>query len=307
MDPEESSSLPDISHEVKASVLSPIEKVGMSAIEMPLRIQVGLKEMTVPAQISAFVDLKDVEAKGIHMSRLYLSLQDSLEKNVLSLEVLKNLLNDFISSQKGLSQSSFFRTSFELPLKRKALLSEKMGWRQYPVFVEAQMVGGEVTYILGLQVAYSSTCPCSAALARQLIVKKFKEKFQGKGSVSASEVETWLQEEGLAATPHAQRSYADIKIQVKKEMNFIKWIDVVEQALHTPVQAAVKRIDEQEFARLNANHLMFCEDAARFIKEALDQHDEVVDYFIKVEHQESLHPHNAVSVLVKGVPNGFHV
>ena len=40
-------------------------------------------------------------------------------------------------------------------------------------------------------------------------------------------------------------------------------VDLVENSLKTPVQAAVKREDEQEFARLNGQNLMFCEDAAR--------------------------------------------
>ena len=37
----------------------------------------------------------------------------------------------------------------------------------------------------------------------------------------------------------------------------------MEAALGTPVQTAVKREDEQAFARLNGRNLMFCEDAPR--------------------------------------------
>ena len=46
-------------------------------------------------------------------------------------------------------------------------------------------------------------------------------------------------------------------------------IDRVEQALGTPVQTVVKREDEQAFARLNGENLMFCEDAARRMAAAL--------------------------------------
>ena len=49
------------------------------------------------------------------------------------------------------------------------------------------------------------------------------------------------------------------------------WIDRIESSLKTPVQAAVKREDEQEFARLNGQNLMFCEDAARRLQHELDK------------------------------------
>ena len=38
-------------------------------------------------------------------------------------------------------------------------------------------------------------------------------------------------------------------------------VDAVEETLATLVRTAVKHEDEQEFARLNAANLMFCEDA----------------------------------------------
>ncbi|WP_197469074.1 GTP cyclohydrolase, FolE2/MptA family, partial [Oleiphilus sp. HI0125] len=42
--------------------------------------------------------------------------------------------------------------------------------------------------------------------------------------------------------------------------------------------------------------LMFCEDAARRLKDSLEHMNGVVDYWFKVEHQESLHAHNAVAI-----------
>ena len=47
---------------------------------------------------------------------------------------------------------------------------------------------------------------------------------------------------------------------------------------------------------MNAENLMFCEDAARRIKLAIGQMSFVKDYWFKVEHQESLHAHNAVVI-----------
>ncbi|HVK52664.1 MAG TPA: GTP cyclohydrolase, FolE2/MptA family, partial [Pseudoxanthomonas sp.] len=72
-------------------------------------------------------------------------------------------------------------------------------------------------------------------------------------------------------------------------------IDGIEAALGTPVQTAVKRVDEQAFARLNAENLMFCEDAARRVAGALSQDPRVARFDATVAHFESLHPHDAVA------------
>jgi len=72
-------------------------------------------------------------------------------------------------------------------------------------------------------------------------------------------------------------------------------IDRAEAALGTPVQTAVKREDEQAFARLNAENLMFCEDAARRVAAALAVDARVQRFDVRVSHFESLHPHDAVA------------
>jgi GTP cyclohydrolase I len=82
-------------------------------------------------------------------------------------------------------------------------------------------------------------------------------------------------------------------------------VDHIEDALQTAVQAAVKREDEQEFARLNGANLMFCEDAARRLQSALDAQSVYRDFWLRVDHMESLHPHDAVSIVCKGVSGGY--
>lgn len=71
------------------------------------------------------------------------------------------------------------------------------------------------------------------------------------------------------------------------------------------MQAAVKREDEQEFARLNGENLMFCEDAARRLQSALDVETAYQDFWLRVDHMESLHPHDAVSIVTKGIADGY--
>ena len=71
------------------------------------------------------------------------------------------------------------------------------------------------------------------------------------------------------------------------------------------MQTAVKREDEQEFARLNGANQMFCEDAARRLKGALNKTSRYTDFWIRVEHLESLHAHDAVAMVTKGIPGGY--
>ena len=114
----------------------------------------------------------------------------------------------------------------------------------------------------------------------------------------------WLaSERGLAATPHAQRSRADVPVRLRPafdELPLASLVDAVEAALGTPVQTAVKREDEQAFAALNAANLMFCEDAARRVAAALAADDRIEGFDVAVAHFESLHAHDAVARVSSG-------
>lgn len=301
-------SMPDIAHSADALETGRLDWVGMGNIELPILFETkGLAPCTVSAKVDAFVSLDDEHAKGIHMSRLYLALDELSSDATLTPSSISKLLDAFIVSHEGLSHSAKVEFSFELLLRRKSLLSGKQGWKGYPVKIQAQTLNGKRTIELNVDVTYSSTCPCSAALARQLIQQAFDAKFNGQ-PLQHNDVLAWLgTTDGIVATPHSQRSIANIKVQLcDKSQNFdvIALIDAVEDTLKTPVQAAVKREDEQEFARLNGQNLMFCEDAARKLKALLTLLD-YQDFAIRINHYESLHAHDAVAIAVKGVPGGY--
>jgi len=169
--------------------------------------------------------------------------------------------------------------------------------------------GNEFSLEMGLEVLYSSTCPCSAALARQLIQEQVEQDFAGQKEIDVDAVRRWLgSEEGVKATPHAQRSAAELRVRLTPSFQMfpiVELIDEIESALKTPVQAAVKREDEKAFAELNGSNLMFCEDAGRRIQTALNADDRILDFWVRCTHYESLHPHNAVAVVTKGVEGGY--
>jgi GTP cyclohydrolase I len=233
------------------------------------------------------------------MSRLYLQLQESLANEALSAPALRKLLDACIASQRGLSTRARLRLRYDHLLLRPALASANAGWKNYPVALEAELRDGHLQLALAFSVQYSSTCPASAALSRQVNAQRFAEDFAGLRPLSNDAVRDWLaSERGLAATPHAQRSRAEIRVELKPafdELPLKPLVDAVEAALGTPVQTAVKRADEQAFAELNAANLMFCEDAARRVAAALAADARILAWQVRVAHFESLHPHDAVA------------
>ena len=302
-----STKMPDIANQAQAQTEGVLDWVGMSNIEMPIMVDMQGSSRPVSALVEAFVNLNQPKAKGIHMSRLYLMLDELSVESSLNKVNLEQLLNNFITSHEDLSDSAHVKFEFDYHMRRKSLISGKLGWKSYPVTITGNLTRGEMDIELTVKVPYSSTCPCSAALSRQLIQNAFNEKFEGQ--VSAEDVHQWLgTTEGIVATPHSQRSIAEVKVKLSADVSefpIVDLVDSIENALQTPVQAAVKREDEQEFARLNGQNLMFCEDAGRRIKHTLNLVPGYRDFWLRVNHYESLHAHDAVSVASKGIEGGY--
>jgi len=131
---------------------------------------------------------------------------------------------------------------------------------------------------------YSSACPCSAELAEHARHRR-----------------------GVYAIPHSQRSKARITLEEAPGRKI--WIEDVQAhclaALKTETQVMVKREDEQAFAELNGANIKFVEDAARLLYREFDRDPRVCDFQIACSHLESLHSHDAVSVICKGVKGGL--
>jgi GTP cyclohydrolase I len=77
-------------------------------------------------------------------------------------------------------------------------------------------------------------------------------------------------------------------------------IEMARAGVATETQVMVKREDEQAFAELNAANPIFVEDAARLFCEQLEADARVGDFRVIASHQESLHSHDAVSVVTQG-------
>lgn len=269
------------------SLFASLESVGMSNIQLSLQHQSGL---LIPARADLFVNLR-MGRRGIHMSRIYeLMLSEMNQKSISEIhfgEILKKMVN----SQDGDSNEAKVQLCWDEICEPKSLKSNRIGTRVYPVQLEAKCINGIGSFLnLHFEVLYSSTCPQSLALSQELT--------QNLKSESATYV----------ATPHAQRSRMKVTLQFNLELKTLplsqfsvaQGIELVETALKTPVQTVVKKADEMEFARLNAENPMFCEDAVRLVARELQKQQSRISFSslkITARHEESLHAHDAVATL----------
>ncbi|MDN0087348.1 GTP cyclohydrolase FolE2 [Yersinia nurmii] len=269
--------------------------VGMEGIALPLDIA----GKPLSAKVNAGIRVKaKSQSKGIHMSRLYLAL-DELTQGELTPQRIHTTLAAFLASQPDLAASASLHIASEIFISRPAMLSPQRGWKAYPLTIDAQLEQ-QLQLRLSLSVPYSSTCPSSAALSLQSAWQQFQLDFDQQENLTQQQVLDWLGTQGMPATPHSQRSWAIVTVSLKPtEMNFpvLELINQIENALGTPVQTVVKRQDEQAFALANGQNLMFCEDAARRLYVMLSKQCRYTAFSVRVEHQESLHAHNAVAVI----------
>lgn len=273
--------------------LGTLNWVGMEGIALPLKVA----GQAIAGRASAGVSLDDPTARGIHMSRLYLALAE-LEGQELSLSRLAAVLDAFLASHRGLAHQAFLDLEGEALLRRPALISPLSGWKTYPFTLRCRRDALGLHAILEVSVGYSSTCPCSSALARQLIQQAFAEDFT-EMPVTREAVHAWLgSDQGVLATPHSQRSQAHLALRLATggdALPLLALVDRVERTLGTALQTAVKRVDEQAFALANGQNLMFCEDAARRLHHSLREQPGIEGFSLRVVHAESLHAHDAVA------------
>ncbi len=194
--------MPDVATQTAPRFGAALEWVGMDGIDAPVRFDAGDGVPQVAAaKIGAFVNLVRPDVRGIHMSRLYLTIDEHLGSRTLDAEMLDAMLQAFLDSHAGLADRARVDIRFQHLVRRRALRSDNSGWRAYPVTIEATRDARGFHLGLTTEVTYSSTCPASAALARQLIQERFATDFAVGSPLDRSAVLAWLgSEQGIVAT-----------------------------------------------------------------------------------------------------------
>jgi GTP cyclohydrolase I len=277
-------SLPDMMEAEDAiqGAAVPIQQVGVSDFKLPLKFKTKAGQLlTLETSVTGSVSL-EATLKGINMSRIVRSFYEH-QDDVFTLALLKRILTKY--RRKVVALNARIKLSFSYPMLQPSLRSGLEGWQYYKVSFEGIMdAQGQFRSFVEFDFVYSSACPCSAELSEH-----------------AREVR------GAYAVPHNQRSKARVKVEIAPGARFA--IEDLQQhcliALKTETQVMVKREDEQAFAEMNGVYIKFVEDAARLVFAELAKDKRILDFQVACSHLESLHSHDAVSVICKGVPGGF--
>ncbi len=278
-------SLPDCQNAASDEIQGanvPILQVGISNFRLPLNFLTRENE-TVSLETSVTGTVSHAaDTKGINMSRIIRTFY-AFKERIFTLELLEEILLRY-KEDHG-SSRAHLKLSFSYPLLQKSLRSNLEGYQYYAVVFESILDDlDRCRKIIHFDYVYSSTCPCSTELSEH--ARETRQTF---------------------AIPHSQRSKARISAEIRPGYQVsIEDLNLhCLNALQTESQVMVKREDEQAFAELNGSHVKFVEDAARLLYEQLDEDERIVDFQIACAHLESLHSHDAVSVINKGVNGGF--
>lgn len=259
-----------------------IQQVGVSNFRLPLKYRAASgKRLELETSVTGSVSLA-AHLRGIHMGRIVRLFYEH-QNRVFDFATLRRILTQYLKQIK--TADTRLRLSYAYPLQQRALRSKLAGYQYYATAMEATLdEHGRFRRYLEFDFVYSSACPCSAELAEHARDTR-----------------------GIYAVPHSQRSKARIKLELAAGAA-VSIEDVHTHclnALKTETQVMVKRVDEQAFAELNGAHLKFVEDAARLLYAELDADSRIIDFQAACSHLESLHSHDAVSVICKGLKDGF--
>ena len=290
--------LPDVQC-TEPNIKIPIMQVGVENVEVPFKLESkygGFHETIANVALRTSLD---ANAKGISMSRLLLTLKPYLDlplKSRLIKEILEKLIENVGPSETPGGSAAYMTFDFRMPIVRKSVISDNEFPLYYKCRFEGQVYDVQITetdkvtkrrewyyrFFQGATIQYASYCPCSAELCSVLDSKGF---------------------------PHNQRSFADVMVETNTYEDKYIWlediIEAVEGVIPTLPYPVIKRVDEQEIARIAGENPMFVEDAIRSISKSLMDMDGIVDWIVKCSHEESIHTSEAIAVNWKGQLGGF--
>ncbi len=276
-------SLPDLQNG-PASLIEganvPIQQVGISNFKLPLKYPTPSGELlTLETSVDGYVGL-EADKKGINMGRIMRTFY-KFQDDVFHPDKLEEVLLAYKEDLE--SHTAFLKLSFNYPMLKESLRSDYEGYQYYRVSIEGKVDEYDrFTSFMHLDFEYSSACPCSYELSEHA-----------------------RETRDIAAIPHSQRSVANITVHLNSEMFVNDLVEICREALQTETQVIVKREDEQAFAEMNGAFQKFVEDAARLLYDELNKEERIRDFVVRCAHLESLHSHDAVSRICKGVPNGL--
>lgn len=225
----------------------------------------------VPGNFSLYVSL--ISGKGIHMSRLP---QVLLEHSPLNIDKhsIQNVL-DVIQQRSGeFCEDYYIKTSFDFAREISSPVTNLKNIMLIPIKIKVDKKNNVYKHILEIIVPYTSLCPCSKEISQY--------------------------------SAHNQRSFATVTVELGEQDYFEttnNLIIAIEKSVSCRIFNILKREDEKYVTEKAYENPCFVEDVSRRIGVELDnflEHEYIKDYCIVINHEESIHQHNAVAFLNAG-------
>lgn len=250
-----------------------IQQVGIHNFKLPLKYKAkDGRTIDLETKVTGTVSL-DAHKKGINMSRIMRSFYD-FKDDIFDFNLLEKILLSYTDKLSSFNAKILLKFSY--PIIQTSLRSDLDGYQYYDVNMCAELnKNGDFKKMYHFDFVYSSACPCSYELSEYARSSR-----------------------NIAAVPHSQRSVARVSVEFNENLLIEDLQEICKNSLQTETQVMVKREDEMAFAELNGSYLKFVEDAARLLYEKLINDQRIMDFRIICSHQESLHSHDAISVLL---------
>jgi len=238
-----------------------IDKVGVRGLRFPIQVRDKARSLqNTIATIGMYVDLPK-EFKGTHMSRFIEVLH--AHGSVVHVENITEILH----AMQGRLKSATAHLEMEFPffLVKRAPVSGRESVMDYSARFDATACGREIDFVLSVQAAVTTLCPCSRAIARY--------------------------------GAHNQRGTVTVQIRSRRA---IWMIAIIESSASSELYSLLKRQDEKAVTERAYENPVFVEDLVRNVALKLNAHPDVAWYKVEAENYESIHNHNAYACIEKG-------
>jgi len=238
-----------------------IDRVGIKDIRHPVRVRdrSGTEQHTV-ATFNMYVYLPH-DFKGTHMSR-FVQILNNHEREI-SVSSFKDMLTEM--SRRLESEAGHIEMRFPFFVSKKAPVSGVESLLDYDVTFIGEIVAGQPSLAIKVQIPVTSLCPCSKEIS--------------------------------ADGAHNQRSHVTVQVRTQGFVWLEELIELVEREASSELFGLLKRPDEKFVTERAYENPKFVEDMVRDVARRLNADERITAYVVEAENFESIHNHSAYALI----------
>lgn len=241
-----------------------IDRVGVKNLRYPVQIKDKARELqNTVATVTMAVDLPH-QYKGTHMSRFVEVLNaHGPQLGVRDISQIPRELLDRLDAKQA-------HIEFRFPffLEKKAPVTGAPGMMDYEVTFEVNADGGEIDFVVKVDVPVTTLCPCSKAIS--------------------------------ARGAHNQRGVVTYSVRFHEPIWIEDLVRLVEKCASSELYSLLKRPDEKVVTERAYDNPVFVEDLVRNVAARSNEQENIYWYRVEAENFESIHNHNAYAMIEGG-------